>query len=169
MLLLISHYYPLSLLSINKQYKHTPESMTVAQYETKLNDLKRSYEKSETNDLTIIRMQQGLLDVYHQDFLISGDSVIFTDEKFHSIKSDVIKTRQMLMDLTFSENYDESTKNYLQLLVESLIKMESYIQKVELTDSYSKGELEQVLNKLQVHFYTSLKYFNSFYASYTNS
>lgn len=168
-LLLISHYYPLSLLSINKQYKHTPESMVAAPYETKLNDLKRSYEKIETNDLTTIRMQQGLLDVYHQDFLISEDSVVFSDEKFSSIKSDVIETRKRLLDLTFSEKYDENTKNYLQLLVESLIEMESYIQKAELTDSYSKGELEQVLNKLQMYFYSSLKHFNSFYNSYTNS
>jgi uncharacterized protein (DUF2252 family) len=105
---------------------YTPESTVVAQYESELNALKRSYEKSETNDLTIIRMQQGLLDVYHQDFLISGDSVVFTDEKFSSIKSDVIETRKTLMDLTFSENYNENTKNYLQLLVESLIEMESY-------------------------------------------
>jgi uncharacterized protein (DUF2252 family) len=148
---------------------YTPESTVVAQYESELNALKRSYEKSETNDLTIIRMQQGLLDVYHQDFLISGDSVVFTDEKFSSIKSDVIETRKTLMDLTFSENYNENTKNYLQLLVESLIEMESYIQKAELTTSYSKEELEQVLNKLQLHFYSSLKYFNSFYDSYTNS
>jgi hypothetical protein len=114
-------------------------------------------------------MQQGLLDVYHQDFLVSGDSVVFTDEKFSSIKSDVIETRKILMDLTFSENYNENTKNYLQLLVASLIEMESYIQKAELTTSYSKEELEQVLNKLQMHFYSSLKYFNSFYESYTNS
>ena len=32
---------------------------------------------------------------------------------------------------------------------------ESYIQKAELTTSYSKEELEQVLNKLQLHFYSS--------------
>lgn len=168
-LFILSHYYPLSLLSINKQYMYTPESTVAAQYETELNDLKRSYEKSETNDLTIIRMQQGLLDVYHQDFLISGDSVVFTNEKFSSIKSDVVETRKILLDLTFSENYDENTKNYLQLLIESLIEMESYIQKAELTTSYSKEELEQVLNKLQMHFYSSLKYFDSFYDSYTNS
>ena len=169
MLLLISYYYPLSLLSLNKQYKYTPDSVVAAQYETKLNVLKRSYENSETNDLTTIRMQQGLLDVYHQNFLISGDSVVFTDEKFSSIKSDVIETRKMLLDLTFSEDYDENTKNYLQLLLESLIEVESHIQKTELTASYSKEELEQVLNKIQVHFYASLKYFNSFYNSYTNS
>jgi hypothetical protein len=29
---------------------YTPESTVVAQYESKLNDLKSSYEKSETND-----------------------------------------------------------------------------------------------------------------------
>lgn len=167
-ILLISNYYPLSSLSINKEYVYTPDTVLAGQYETKLNKLKDNYKKNDTNDLTTIRMQQGLLNVYKQDFLISGDSVTINDEKLRSIKSDVIETRNTLLDLTFSEEYDENTKNYLQLLLESFIKLEIYIQNAELTDTYTQRELENIFNKLQMHFYSSLKYFNSFYNSYTN-
>ncbi|WP_130859348.1 hypothetical protein [Gracilibacillus phocaeensis] len=165
--LLLSYYYPLSFLSINQQYEFTPEPVITDQYEQSLDHLKGNRSEMKTNDLTVIRVQQGLGDVYFQDLLTSEESVVFNKDTLLSIQQEVVETRKWMLDLATSEEYDETTKNYLWVLLSHLIYMESRLQKIALTsDTYSREEWDQVLDELHIHFDTSLEHFNTFYDSH---
>lgn len=124
----ISWVFPYSILSFNKSITYNQDNVVVDQYLESLQDFKEIYEaKQGDNDLTTDRVQY-MLEFYQRSSLTTKDAVKISQQDLDLTLFELKQIRDTLMDLAFSEKYDNETKEYLKLTLKSCLGLEEEIE-----------------------------------------
>lgn len=175
--LLINWVFPYSPLNIYKSISYEGDQVLIDDYRSDLKAFKLEYEprlkqqrKEEViKDLTTNDVEY-LLQMYELPWLVDKDSISITRESLTDMEFEVNEAKDILINLTFQEEYSESTKVYLHSLLTQTLSLEKEIDELKHHSSlHSRSTIDLQLRNLHVHFISNFRMLSTFYKEHLRS
>ncbi|WP_349409688.1 hypothetical protein [Pseudalkalibacillus sp. SCS-8] len=165
--------YPYSYFSFVKSFSYDANNKVVDQYKGKLTQFKSEYEDiynslngTKKMDLTTDRIQY-ILRLYDQPSFISKEPTTISIEDLDTLLFRVEEIRELVIELSFQENYSISNKRRLQILLESTIGIEEKIEELKKPTFYSRETLSTKYKDIHVSVMLHFNHLTIFFREYT--
>lgn len=162
----ISWVFPYSILSLNKSITYNQDNVVVDQYLESLQSFKEIYEtKQGDKDLTTDRLQY-MMEFYQSSSLTTRDTVKVSQQDLDITLFELKQITETLMDLAFSEDYDNETKEYLKLTLKSCLSLEEEIESLINPTFDSRKVIKTRISNLHGGLMANFNYLVTFYEQY---
>ncbi|MED1865225.1 hypothetical protein P4V41_17295 [Fictibacillus nanhaiensis] len=175
--LLINYFFPFSPLSIKKSIRYSGDQVLIDVYRSELKAFKLEYEpllnQQRKNELIQDRTTNDveyLLQMYELPWLVDKDSITITQKLLTDMDFEVNEAKDILINLTFQEEYSKSTKGYMQSLLTQTLSLEREIDQLKHHSSlHPRSTIDRQLRNLHVHFISNFKMLSTFYKEHLRS
>ncbi|WP_173915250.1 hypothetical protein [Halobacillus sp. Marseille-Q1614] len=164
----MSWFFPYSPFSIYKSYIYKPDPVVAEGYAQDLNTFKNTYNPSTTDDNRTNNMNQYIVPLFEQDWLIHKDKAKMGNPQIESFLIEVKEARQNLLSLLVEEDYTREEREYLMITVEGLLGLEESIVDLKFSHSESRSTINRQFRNLHVSYINTFGRYATFYEVFQN-
>ncbi|MUK88695.1 hypothetical protein GMD78_09855 [Ornithinibacillus sp. L9] len=164
-LIAITWQFPFSTLSLHKQIRYNPDNIVMGQYLANLDEFTQLYEDQPADDYMTAQVQ-SLMKLYELPWLNSKETAQVDQDVLSNTLFKIQSNRKIVTELIFREEYDQTTKMYLQSLLENILRLEEEVIKLKHSQTFTKNQLKRVTGNVHGYLWSHLDAVKTFYTSY---
>lgn len=167
--IMINWFFPFSLISLKKSVVYNADNVIIDEYRSKLKHFHKGYELQSTqNDPTLNRIP-FILSMFEQPWLLSKGDTNLSKDALDRMLVEVREAREVILLLSFEQDYNTSTKTYLKMLLDQTLSLEEEIRTVQQSNLHTRKTLDRQLSNLHVSHISNFLMLSAFFEEYTRS
>lgn len=161
--------YPFSAYSLYHTVDFNQDDGIVNEYLKELHQVMDYYEKHRLKDDVTSDRLAYVLQVYQIPFLTNNETMKISPDTIDEIIARLRETRNDVMELAFTQQYDEEARKYLKLMLIDFLSIEDQANHLKNATGDSRSVLQMQIRNLRTSMESNLNHLATFYQMYIES